>query len=140
MNDRPVLAVSAALRDSEGRFLLVLRGLPPAEGKWAFPGGRVEKGELLVDAARREVMEETGLEAADLAFLEHVEFTGNAGSTHFVLCVFSGRAEGVPVAGDDAARALWCTAEAAETIGATDSTLAIIRRLSGYRDNATVAD
>ncbi|HEX5816079.1 MAG TPA: NUDIX domain-containing protein, partial [Methylomirabilota bacterium] len=44
----------------EGRVLLVRRGRAPALGLWSVPGGLVELGETTVDAARREVEEETG--------------------------------------------------------------------------------
>lgn len=57
----PCFGVSACVwRD--GKVLLAQRGKLPA-GIWALPGGHVEPGELAVDAARRELLEETGLEA-----------------------------------------------------------------------------
>jgi colanic acid biosynthesis protein WcaH len=45
----------------EGKFLLLKRNNPPVKGEWWLPGGRVRKGEDLVEAVRREVLEETGL-------------------------------------------------------------------------------
>ena len=57
----PKLGVSAAIwRD--GKVLLVERAKPP-KGIWAFPGGHVELGETLEEAAARELQEETGMTA-----------------------------------------------------------------------------
>ena len=46
----------------DGRILLIQRGRPPGEGLWAVPGGKVQFGEAMADAVRREVFEETGLQ------------------------------------------------------------------------------
>lgn len=58
--DRPLVGVGAVvIRD--GRVLLVKRGNPPGRGLWSIPGGMVELGETLREAAEREIEEETGL-------------------------------------------------------------------------------
>ncbi|MGD9150765.1 MAG: NUDIX hydrolase, partial [Desulfobacterales bacterium] len=58
--DSPRVAVGAVVF-KEDRVLLVRRGQPPAENLWAIPGGSVEIGETLQQAAEREIWEETGI-------------------------------------------------------------------------------
>jgi len=58
--DRPVVGVGAVvIRD--GKILLVKRGVAPSKGLWAIPGGSLELGETLQQAAEREILEETGV-------------------------------------------------------------------------------
>jgi 8-oxo-dGTP diphosphatase len=57
----PIPSVGAVVCDGD-RVLLVLRGQEPSRGKWSIPGGVVELGETVQEAAQREVMEECGLE------------------------------------------------------------------------------
>ncbi|TGW06623.1 NUDIX domain-containing protein, partial [Mesorhizobium sp. M2D.F.Ca.ET.145.01.1.1] len=59
----PAVSVAVVRGDS---ILLVKRARPPSQGLYAFPGGKVEGDETLEDAARRELMEETGLRATGL--------------------------------------------------------------------------
>lgn len=83
---RPVLAVSVALFRGD-EVLLVLRGKPPFADLWSLPGGRVEFGERLEDAARRELREETGVEAKALAFVRLHEAIDVAAGAHAVIAV-----------------------------------------------------
>jgi 8-oxo-dGTP diphosphatase len=60
-SEYPIPAVGVVVvRD--GKALLIRRGSEPALGRWSIPGGIVESGELLHDAARREIREECGIE------------------------------------------------------------------------------
>jgi 8-oxo-dGTP diphosphatase len=61
------------LDDAELKVMLIQRGLPPFEGKWALPGGFVRLDETLDEAARRELAEETGLHQL---FLEQLHTFG----------------------------------------------------------------
>ena len=58
----PAIGVSAIVFDERERVRLVRGGRPPAVGFWHAPGGKLEAGEGLVEGARREVMEETGVD------------------------------------------------------------------------------
>jgi ADP-ribose pyrophosphatase YjhB (NUDIX family) len=58
---QPIVGVGVVIVES-GMLVLVKRGAEPALGKWSFPGGAVELGETVRDAAVREAREECGLE------------------------------------------------------------------------------
>ena len=100
---RPVPCVGVVcLRGRE--VLLIQRGKPPREGQWSIPGGRMEWGETVTDAALRELREETGVEAELLGLIEVLDHISEHG--HAVLIDFAARwVSGEPVAGDDAADA-----------------------------------
>ena len=58
----PKVAVGTIIRDDDGRIVLVRRAIEPGYGKWVYPGGYVDRGELVKDAAVREAREEAGLQ------------------------------------------------------------------------------
>ncbi|KPB02380.1 NUDIX hydrolase [Ahrensia marina] len=139
---KPQVAVSIAARNADnGAFLLVKRGRAPSKGKWAFAGGRVEFGETLVDAAIRELHEETGLVASNVTFFAPVEIINNdAGADyHYILCVHTGTARGTPIAGDDAADVRWVALEDFDDFDVTDSTLDFAQRIA-RRDQSSNCD
>jgi ADP-ribose pyrophosphatase YjhB (NUDIX family) len=57
----PKVAVGTIIDDGQGRIVLVRRAIEPGYGKWVFPGGYVDRGERILDAALREAREECGL-------------------------------------------------------------------------------
>lgn len=65
---QPIVGVGGVVIH-QGRALLIRRGREPLKGEWSIPGGMVELGEELADAARRELREETGLEVEPLAVI-----------------------------------------------------------------------
>ncbi|MCA3554539.1 NUDIX hydrolase [Aestuariivirga sp.] len=106
----PKLGVSASIwRD--GKVLLVERAKPP-KGIWAFPGGHVEPGETLQDAAARELREETGMTAEFRGLLGLYDVIRRDGSgllaAHYVIASYLGVAgPGEPLPASDAAAAVW---------------------------------
>src|SRR5579859_1593931 len=60
----PMVGLLALVRRGD-RFLLVRRAKPPNQGRWGFPGGVQELGETVIEAAQRELGEETGVLAGD---------------------------------------------------------------------------
>ena len=104
----PVLGVGAVIVlgsdevQGEPGVVLVRRARPPNAGRWSLPGGRVERGETLVAATAREVLEETGLSVRVGPLIEVVEIVDDA--HHYVVLDYLCRAEGGRLqAGDDAA-------------------------------------
>jgi len=57
----PKVAVGTIIRDDRQRVLLLRRAIEPGYGKWVFPGGYVDRGEVVEQAAIREAREEAGL-------------------------------------------------------------------------------
>lgn len=85
--DSPRVGVGAVVL-REGRVLLVRRGVAPALGLWAIPGGALELGETLREAAEREILEETGItiRAGEPVFTCDVLVRDDDGRVRFHLC------------------------------------------------------
>lgn len=105
---RALLGVSIAVFKND-EVVLVQRGHPPYEGSWSFPGGKVQPGETLEQAARRELHEETGLEVSALQFIYPVEMIHRESGLlrhHIVLMQFAAHYESGQAKAMDDARAL----------------------------------
>jgi 8-oxo-dGTP diphosphatase len=117
MTEQPrVGVIVVAFRDDAlGEVLLVQRAKEPSKGHWALPGGSIEWGETVAQAAAREVLEETGLRVTvpDEATFTTVDVilpaeAGRAGF-HYVLVAVAALCEdgAAPQAADDAADCRW---------------------------------
>ncbi|MGA4508006.1 NUDIX hydrolase [Propionibacteriaceae bacterium G1746] len=104
-----VLAAGAVVIDDLGRVLLVRRGHPPQQDRWSVPGGSVEPGETLAQAAAREVLEETGLVIEVGRELWAIDLAGGPGRVYEVHDFAATVVGGVLLAGDDADDARWFT-------------------------------
>lgn len=108
------------------RVLLVRRANPPDAGLWGFPGGRIEPGERVADAAVRELHEETGIHATAGDVLTAVDVIkhddDNRVRHHFVLiAVRCEWVDGEAHAGDDALEARWFSYDEVCRLGAAAS-------------------
>lgn len=107
--DPPLIpCVGAVVIDDAGRFLLVRRANPPAQGLWSIPGGRVEPGETDESAVVRELLEETGLVGHVVREVGSVERDAPSGGTYVIRDFLLAVDDVQPMAaGDDAADAAW---------------------------------
>ena len=99
--------VVGAIVIHDGRLLMVRRANDPSRGLWTVPGGRVNPGEYLAEAARREVAEETGVEVEVGELLGVLEVIGD--EWHYVIHDYLATVTGDPTvtAADDAEEARW---------------------------------
>ena len=129
--DAPRVGVGAVVLDG-GRVLLARRGRAPSAGKWSIPGGLVDLGERLEDAAIREVEEESGLRVRLLGLcgvIDRVVREQDAVRYHYVIvdyvaeCV-GGRLE----AGSDAAEVRWVAVSELAQYETTDGLVDMIEK------------
>ena len=135
---RPVVGVGVVVWHRE-QVLLVRRGKPPRVGHWSLPGGAQELGETIAAAARREVLEETGLvvEVGEvLAAVDMIEREAGRVRYHSTLIDFSAEAAGPELRpGGDAADARWFTPEEVAALGLWSETVRIIELARARRSS-----
>lgn len=132
--DRPFVGIGAVIL-RPGAALLVRRGRPPGVGRWSLPGGAQAVGETAEAAARRELLEETGLTVgpmllAGMADSIHQDPDGRI-RFHYTILDYAARwTGGVPAAGDDVTDARFWEFDA---FGALDLTADAVRIIAAAR-------
>jgi 8-oxo-dGTP diphosphatase len=129
---KPTAAVGVVCFNDAGDVLLIQRGTLPRLGEWSIPGGRLEWGETAKAGALRELKEETGVDAHLVGLIDVVDGifmsrTSGEVTRHYVLIDYVARhISGEPIAGDDAAAALFVAQRDLASYGLWDETLRII--------------
>ncbi|HYZ24865.1 MAG TPA: NUDIX hydrolase [Rhodopila sp.] len=122
---RPIIGIGIVVirRDATGEHVLLCqRGKPPNLGSWTLPGGAQDIGETCEQAARRELMEECGLEVGPLHFCAHVDTIRRDAEGrvqfHYTILDFAALwLAGEPVAGSDVSAVAWAPVDDLERYG-----------------------
>jgi 8-oxo-dGTP diphosphatase len=110
---RPIVGVGVMIRDGD-KYLLIKRAANPDKGLWSVPGGLVEVGERIQDAAVREALEETCLDVKlveRLGVVDKIEYDGSGKVFyHFIIIQYLAEIIGGEMCPmDDALEAQWVT-------------------------------
>ena len=121
----------------EDKVLLVLRGKPPAEKQWSIPGGCVELGETLQEAAEREITEETGIviQAKKPIYTFDVIERDENGHIRFHYVIVDLAADyvsGELRAGDDAVDASWVSHKDLNNRNVSEATRKLLAQCYGF--------
>ncbi|HXZ28062.1 MAG TPA: NUDIX hydrolase [Terriglobales bacterium] len=130
--ERPLVGVGAVIVDG-GRVVVVRRATAPLQGEWSIPGGMLELGETVREAAVREAREETGLvvEPGEVLGVFDRILPDSEGKIryHYVLIdLLCRRVGGELRAGGDAAEARWLTAEELQSFPVAEPAAGLLRR------------
>jgi ADP-ribose pyrophosphatase YjhB (NUDIX family) len=128
MGDRPQIGVSTAVfRD--GRVLLAQRGTGALRGRWSLPGGRVEHGETLIEAALRELDEEVVVKAEIVDLAGIVQVMPRSDGFHYVVLAFAGIwVSGEPQITAEASDIRWADPVTLDNLHVTDDLHRIVAR------------
>lgn len=132
---RPWLGVGVVVHKGD-KVLLIKRGKEPNKGKWSLPGGAQDTGETVMEAASREVLEETGLYIKDTQIIDVVDSITKDDNGkvlyHYTLIEIGALwHDGEPKANSDAEEVMWAGVETLDNFDLPPITRDIV--LKSYR-------
>lgn len=130
--EQPLVGIGAIIIE-DGRVVLVKRAHPPIQGQWSIPGGVLEVGEMVREAAVREAREETGLivEPGELLGVYDRVLRDPTARVqyHYVLIDFlCRRVGGELLAASDAAEVRWFTPEELPALKLAEDTQDVVEK------------
>jgi 8-oxo-dGTP diphosphatase len=128
----PIAAVGVVVLKGD-KVLLVRRGQEPGRGRWGLPGGAVELGETVAQAAEREVDEECGIEIQIRDVIEVIDRIihdddGQIRYHYILIDLLAGHRRGDPIASSDAMEVRWVVEEELDQLELSQATHRVIRK------------
>ena len=125
-------SVVAVIHNEKGEILLTKRAIPPYIGKWVMPGGKIEPGEPITAALKREVLEEVGLDVHVEGLVDIYEVTPSPEhSTHFVILYYLVSPKSGELAfNEEISEVVWADEKVLSTLEITEGTRYILSKLS----------
>ncbi len=133
--ERPIIGIVVWCGDE---VLLIRRGQPPRQGEWALPGGTQDLGETIMEAACREVLEETALTVRPTGIVDvidsiHRDDDGRIRYHYTLIDVAAEYVSGEAEARDDAAEVTWARPADLDRFDLWSETLRVIGRSAEMR-------
>jgi 8-oxo-dGTP diphosphatase len=125
-------AVVAVVKNEDGAVLLTKRAIPPYLGKWVMPGGKIDLGEPITAALKREVMEEVGLEVHVEGLVDIFEIVpSNEHWEHYVILYYlaSAKSGDLDPNKEEISEVVWVDEEALGRLDVPDGTRHILKKV-----------
>lgn len=125
-------AVVAVVKNRHGQVLLTKRAVPPYLGKWVMPGGKIDLGEPITAALKREVKEEVGLDVHVEGLIDFFEvIPSNEHREHYVILYYlaaAGNGKLTPNEGE-ISEIIWADRETVRHLDIPDGTKHILSKV-----------
>lgn len=134
--DHVVTSVVAVIVNDKSQILLTRRNVPPFKNMWVMPGGKIDLGESINNALRREVMEEVGLDVEVDNLIDVFEhLTPGDDNYHFVILYYRCHPLSCDISHNhsEVAEARWVTPEELANYELPDGTRFILHKIFPYR-------